>query len=55
MRTTEERKNYVPYPDDRTDSADSPDCLPIPLSLSVVYFFVLLFHSIFSCWSRVVD
>ena len=53
MRTTEEKK-CVPYPDDRTDSADSPDCLLIPLSLSVVYFLVL-FHSVFSCWSRVVN
>ena len=30
----------------RTDSTDSPDCLPILLSISVVYFLVLLFSTI---------
>ena len=29
----------------RTDSADSPDCLPIPLSISVFYFLVFCFST----------
>jgi len=33
----------------RTDSTDSPDCLPILLSISVSYFFCF---PLFSCWFR---
>ena len=38
------------------DSTDSPDCLPILLSISVYfYFLVFLFPPLFSCWFRAVD
>ena len=38
-----------------TDSMDSPDCLPILLSMSVFYFTFLSVFPLFSCWFRSAD
>jgi len=38
----------------RTDSMDSPDCLPTLLSISVYYFLVFYVFPLFSCWFRAV-
>ena len=39
----------------RTDSMDSPDCLPTLLSISVFYFLVFFYvFPLFSCWFRAV-
>ena len=34
----------------KTDSTDSQDCLPVVLSISVLYFFSFSVLPIFSCW-----
>ena len=39
----------------RTDSTDSPDCLPILLSVSVFYLVLFLFSTFFSFWFGAVD
>ena len=39
----------------RIDSADSPDCLPILLSISVFYFLFFSVFPLFSFWFRAVD
>ena len=40
---------------DRTDSMDSPDCLPILLSISVFLLFTFSFFPLCSCRFRAVD
>jgi len=39
----------------RIDSADSPDCLPILLSISVFYFLFFSVFPLLSFWFRAVD
>ena len=39
----------------RTDSTDSPDCLPILLSVSVFYFLIFRFFHFLLFWFRAVD
>jgi len=36
----------------RTDSTDPPDCLPILMSISLLFSFTF---PLFTCWFRVVD